>query len=76
MKISIHNTLILILAIITAMLIFIAYDYVSSNFREYERRIAALEAEARPLFVVDKYSTVFLNGEELSLTEGTEKINE
>lgn len=74
MKISIHNTLMLILVIIVVFFLACAYDYVSSNFRAYERRISALEAEARPLFVVDKYSSVYLNGEEvpLSLAEGTE----
>ena len=29
------------------------------------RRIAELEAEARPLIIVDKYSEVYLNGEKI-----------
>jgi len=45
--------------------LFCAWDYVSTKFAGYEKRLVALEQEARPLFIVDKYSSVYLNGEEV-----------
>ena len=40
-----------------------AWDYGTTRIRDHERRIAALEREARPLIVVDRFSHVYLNGE-------------
>ena len=43
----------------------VVWDYVTTRIRDHERRIAALEAEARPLIIVDRFSQVYLNGEEV-----------
>jgi len=45
--------------------LFCVWDYVTMKLENHEQRIADLEAEARPLIVVDKYSSVYLNGEEV-----------
>lgn len=45
--------------------LFCAWDFVSFNLRECERRISALEASARPLFIVDRYSSVEVLGQEV-----------
>lgn len=45
--------------------LFCAWDYVTFNLRECERRILALEQSARPLFIVDKYSSVEVMGQEV-----------
>ncbi len=46
---------------------FCAWDFVTMKIQEYDRRLAALEQEARPLFVVDRYSHVYLNGKEIPI---------
>lgn len=45
--------------------LFCAWDYVTWNLRNYEQRISALESSARPLFIVDKYSSVEVMGQEV-----------
>lgn len=49
--------------------LFCGWDYMTTKLENYERRIAALETkfetEARPLIIVDKYSSVYLNGKEV-----------
>ena len=45
--------------------LFFAWDWVSFNLRNQERRILALEQTARPLFIVDKYSSVEIRGQEV-----------
>jgi len=45
--------------------LFCIWDYVTMKLENHERRIAELEAEARPLIIAEKYSQVFLNGEEV-----------
>ena len=45
--------------------LFCAWDYVHTKMEDHEKRIAALEAETRPLIIVDKYSDVYLNGEKV-----------
>jgi hypothetical protein len=46
-------------------ILFCAWDYFSFRFRDHEKRIAALERSARPLIIVDKYSRVEVQGEEV-----------
>ena len=41
----------------------VARDYGTTRIRDHERRISALEREARPLIIVDRFSHVYLNGE-------------
>ena len=41
----------------------VVWDYGTTRIRDHERRIAQLEREARPLFVVDRFSHVYLNGD-------------
>jgi hypothetical protein len=55
----------IITVIVVCFGLFCAWDYVSFNLRQYESRIAALEASARPLFIVDKYSMVQVDGHEV-----------
>ena len=45
--------------------LFCIWDYVTMKLENHERRIAELEAEARPLIIAEKYSQVFLNGKEV-----------
>lgn len=56
----------IILSICIAALLFtwavVGYAF-WSRIDAAERRIAELEADTRPLIVVDKYSSVYLNGE-------------
>lgn len=43
--------------------LFVAWDYATVRIRDHERRISALEREARPLIIVDRFSHVYLNGD-------------
>ena len=51
--------------IMTFLCLFCIWDYVHMKMENHEKRIAALEAETRPLFIVDKFSDVYLNGEKV-----------
>lgn len=55
----------LLYALILAAALFVVavWDYLTVTLHDHERRIQALEMTARPLIVVDKYSSVYLNGE-------------
>lgn len=53
--------------------IFCIWEYMV-RLRHCEERITQLEASARPLFVVDKYATVELNGEKLYPVQEDEKM--
>jgi len=45
--------------------IFVVWDYVTTKLHNHENRISELETTARPLIVVDKYSSVHLNGDKI-----------
>jgi len=57
--------------VFTGLLLLIG-DYVGTKLENHERRIAELEAEARPLIVVDKWAHVYLNAEEVPPPEEEE----
>jgi hypothetical protein len=61
----IKNIIIVLQAIALAFCVFVAWDAVTVKMHVYDRRLSALEQEARPLFVVDKYSSVYLNAEKV-----------
>jgi len=49
---------------------FILWDHVTMRLESHEQRIRELEAQARPLVVVDKWAHVYLNGEEVPPPQG------
>lgn len=69
----IKNIIISLQAIALILGIFFAWDTITTKFHAYDRRLSALEQEARPLFVVDKYSSVYLNAEKVPWDEELEK---
>ena len=48
---------------------FVIWDYVFTKLENHEQRIDELENTARPLVIVDRFSHVYLNGEEVSKNE-------
>lgn len=57
------------------MLVFsgvVCWDYVHTKLENHERRLTELEATARPLVIVDRFSHVYLNGEEAYSYENEE----
>lgn len=64
------KTLIIILqAVIILCGVFFVWDYVTTKIQDHEKRLLAMEREARPLFLVHKYSNVYLNGEKISWSD-------
>lgn len=59
----------LIVALAGLLFVLMAWDYVTMTLQSHDTRIRALEMSARPLIVVDRYSSVYLNGEPVPLPQ-------
>ena len=60
----------IIIWLVLSMFGYAVWDYTFTKMENHERRIAELEATARPLIIVDKFSRVFVGGYDVTPEEG------
>lgn len=68
--------LLYVLVLVGLLFGIMAWDYVTMTMQNHDRRIRDLEMSARPLIVVDRYSSVYLNGEPVPLPKKVEMSKE